>query len=112
MIKISHLSLGVSDLRASGAFYRDALGLQVEDLGGDLAVNWPDFLLTLHENPPAGRGKFHFGFKVGQRSEVDAWAERLRGKGAQIVAGPAAREGTYHLFVLDPDAYEIEIYAD
>lgn len=112
MIRVSHLSLGISDLDQSEKFYRDVLGLNVERDGDDLAVRWPDFLLTLRLNPPADRAKFHYGFQVPSRAEVDEWGKRLRERGAQMVSGPSDHNGTYQLFFLDPDAYEIEIFAD
>ena len=111
-MKISHLSLGVTDLNASEAFYRDVLGLPTQRHGEDVRVEWPDFSLLLTERPPADRSKFHFGFRVGSEPEVDAWAERLRSHHAQIIAGPASNDGTRQLFFLDPDQYVIEIYAE
>jgi len=111
MMKISHLRLGVSDLEQSEHFYRESLGLNVERSGSDVVVRWPGFVLSLIENPPAGRAKFQFGFEVESRAQVDEWAERLRKGGAQIVAGPAENDGVYRLFLLDPDSYEIEIFS-
>jgi catechol 2,3-dioxygenase-like lactoylglutathione lyase family enzyme len=111
-MKIAHLSLGVSNLAQSEQFYRDVLGLPVQREGDDVFVRWPDFLLVLSERPPAGRSKFHFGFRVSSDAEVDAWADRLRSKGVQIVSGPATSDGTHQLFFLDPDQYEIEIFSE
>jgi catechol 2,3-dioxygenase-like lactoylglutathione lyase family enzyme len=111
-LKISHLSLGVSDLPASERFYRDVLGLPTQRDGEDVVVQWPDFLLILTEKPPTDRSKFHFGFRVGSRGEVDSWADRLRSNSVQIIAGPASDNGTHQLFFLDPDQYVLEIYAD
>ena len=111
-MKISHLSLGVTQLTASEEFYRDVLGLPAQRDGEDVRVEWPDFLLILRERPPADRSKFHFGFRVGSAAEVDAWAERLRSNGVQIISGPATDDGTRQLFFLDPDQYELEIYAE
>jgi catechol-2,3-dioxygenase len=110
MKKLSRLTLGVSDLEESKRFYGDMLGLNIERRGDDLVVQWPDFALTLRQNPPAGRGKFHFGFQVDTRAEVDSWAQKLR-ENAQVVSGPSELDGNYQLFVLDPDAYEIAIFA-
>lgn len=110
-MKISHLSLGVSDLAASEKFYRDVLGLATERDGDDVRVEWPDFLLVLSEKPPADRSKFHFGFRVGSGAEVDTWAERLRSNSVQIISGPAGEDGARQLFFLDPDQYVVEIYA-
>ena len=110
-MKISHLSLGVTQLDESEKFYRDILGLPAQRNGEDVRVQWPDFLLVLTERPPADRSKFHFGFRVGSAAEVDGWAERLRSNGVQIISGPATDNGTRQLFFLDPDQYELEIYA-
>lgn len=111
-MRISHLSLGVADIGASEAFYRDVLGLDTKREGEDVRVAWPDFLFILTERPPADRGKFHFGFRVEDASQVDAWAERLRANGVQIIAGPSGENGSRQLFFLDPDDYVIEIYAN
>ncbi|HKU68069.1 MAG TPA: VOC family protein [Candidatus Baltobacteraceae bacterium] len=110
-MKISHLSLGVSDLRASEKFYRDVLGLATKRDGEDVRVEWPEFLLVLSEKPPTDRSKFHFGFRIDSQAEVDTWAERLRANGVQIISGPATDNGTRQLFFLDPDQYVVEIYA-
>ncbi len=70
-MKISHLSLGVSDIAESEVFYRDVLGLSTQRDGDEVRVQWPDFLLMLIEKPPTDRSKFHFGFQVGSGAEVD-----------------------------------------
>ena len=111
-MKLAHLSLGVSDLARSEAFYRDVLGLTAQREGADVFVRWPEFLLVLSERPPASRGKFHFGFRVESAAQVDEWADRLRAAGAQIVSGPATDGNTRQLFFLDPDEYEVEIFSD
>lgn len=111
-LKLTRLSLGVSDLSESEVFYRDALGLPVERRDSDLFVRWPDLLLVLTENPPSARGKFHFGFKVESDAEVDAWAERLRARGVRVIGRPISQDGIRKFFFLDPDQYEIEIYRE
>jgi catechol 2,3-dioxygenase-like lactoylglutathione lyase family enzyme len=104
--------LGVSDLAASERFYRDVLDLPTQRDGEDVRVEWPGFLLVLTEKPPTDRSKFHVGFRVGTRAEVDSWADRLRSSSVQIISGPASDNGTHQLFFLDPDQYVLEIYAD
>jgi catechol 2,3-dioxygenase-like lactoylglutathione lyase family enzyme len=111
-MKIAHLSLGVTNIAESEKFYRDVLQLPAKREGDEVLVRWPDFLLVLTEKPPAARGKFHFGFRVDSAADVDAWAQRLRSCGVQIVAGPATDGATRQLFFLDPDSYEVEIYSD
>lgn len=111
-MKITHLSLGVTDLSASEKFYRDVLGLETKRDGEDVRIAWPDLLLILSEKPPADRSKFHFGFRVNSEAEVDSWAERLRSNSVQILSGPASDNGSRQLFFLDPDQYVVEIYAE
>lgn len=110
-LKVSHLSLGVADVERSVKFYRDVLGLPVRSEGDDAVVHWSDFELVITARPPAHRSKMHFGFRVASKAEVDAWAERLRESGTEIVSGPSDNNGTYQLFTVDPDNYELEIYA-
>jgi catechol 2,3-dioxygenase-like lactoylglutathione lyase family enzyme len=104
--------LGVSDLAASETFYRDVLQLETKRDGEDVRVEWPDFLLVISERPPADRSKFHFGFRVDDAAEVDAWAQRLRSNNVQILSGPATDNGMRQLFFLDPDQYVLEIYSE
>ena len=111
-MRITHLSLGVSDLAASETFYRDVLGLEAKRDGDDVRVEWKDFLLVISERPPADRSKFHFGFRVDNAGEVDAWAQRLRSNNVQILSGPATDGGMRQLFFLDPDQYVLEIYSE
>jgi catechol 2,3-dioxygenase-like lactoylglutathione lyase family enzyme len=111
MLRFGHLSLGVSDLDASERFYRDVLGLPAERVGEQTEVRFPDFLLVLTSNPPAARGKFHFGFRVESAAEVDRWARRLRDCGAGNVSGPSGDDGDRKVIFIDPDGYQIEIYA-
>jgi catechol 2,3-dioxygenase-like lactoylglutathione lyase family enzyme len=110
-LKVSHLSLGVADVDRSEQFYHGVLQLPTRRDGDDAVVQWPDFELVISARPPAHRSKMHFGFRVPSRSDVDAWAQRIREKGTEIVSGPSDNDGTYQLFIVDPDNYEVEIYA-
>jgi catechol 2,3-dioxygenase-like lactoylglutathione lyase family enzyme len=110
-MKLSHLSLGVSNVDESEKFYRDILNLPALREGHEVFVQWPDFLLVLSENPPADRSKFHFGFEVGTSADVDMWAGRLRENGVQVISGPATEGGTRQVFFRDPDDYVIEIFS-
>jgi len=109
-LRLSHLSLGVSDLEVSERFYRDVLGLPTQRSGDEIEVHWPDFLLILSSRPPAARGKFHFGFQVASAADVDIWAERLRAGGVNIMSGPFGEGRERQIYFVDPDNYEIEIY--
>lgn len=109
-LRLAHLTLGISDLDISEPFYRDVLGLPTVRRGDEIEVRWPDFVLILTPRPPAGRGKFHFGFRVGAAEDVDRWAERVRANSVDIVSGPLTDGETRQLYFVDPDNYEIEIY--
>jgi catechol 2,3-dioxygenase-like lactoylglutathione lyase family enzyme len=111
-MKLSHLSLGVSNIDQSERFYRDVLNLPALREGSEVFVQWPDFLLVLSEKPPADRSKFHFGFEVDTSADVDMWAGRLRENNVQIISGPATDGGTRQVFFLDPDSYVIEIFSN
>jgi catechol 2,3-dioxygenase-like lactoylglutathione lyase family enzyme len=111
-LRLTHLSLGVSNVAVSERFYRDVLGLPTEHVDDHVEIRWSDdFLLILTPSPPAGRAKFHFGFRVGTPEEVDAWAARLRDRGVDIVTGPSSSNGLRQLYCIDPDDYQIEIYS-
>jgi catechol 2,3-dioxygenase-like lactoylglutathione lyase family enzyme len=112
-LKLTHLSLGVSNIAISERFYGDVLGLPTQRAGDHVEIRWSDdFLLILTASPPAGRGKFHFGFRVESAEEVDAWAARLRERGVEIVIGPSGENGRRQLYCIDPDDYKIEIYCE
>ena len=112
-LRLTHLSLGVSNLGISERFYGDVLGLPTKRIDDRVEIRWSDdFLLILVSNPPAGRGKFHFGFRVATAAEVDAWAERLREKGVEMVTGPSGENGLRQVYCIDPDDYKIEIYSE
>lgn len=109
-LRLSHLSLCVTDLDIAHAFYRDVMGLQTEREGETVKVRWPDFLFILEAAPPSERSKFHFGFRVDSPEDVDRWEERFRASGTRILAGPSNRDGGRALFLADPDHYTIEIF--
>ena len=110
-LRPAHLSLGVSDLAVSERFYRDVLGFTPRRQDHELFLELPDFLIVLTESPPAGRHKFHFGFKVDTNEEVDAWAQRAKSHGARVEL-PHDRDGGRAVFLNDPDDYIIEIFSE
>ena len=111
-LRLTHLSLGVANLDVSEKFYREVLDLPVQRVDDHVEVRWNDFLLILTSSPPAGRGKFHFGFRVETKAEVDAWGKRLRELGVDIVIGPSGEGSLRQLYCIDPDDYKIEIYSE
>ncbi|ARO30701.1 glyoxalase/bleomycin resistance protein/dioxygenase family protein [Rhizobium sp. NXC14] len=115
---IDHITIAVSDLEKSKAFYESAL----EPLGyrcafGKQGVFWAfDVGGSLFEiqrtddKPPLTR--VHVAFRVRDRAEVAAFYQAALLAGARDNGAPGPRpeyaENYYACFVLDPDGYNIE----
>jgi catechol 2,3-dioxygenase-like lactoylglutathione lyase family enzyme len=104
-----HVEIHVSDLAASRAFYREALGLPTAD--GEL-VEWGDFgIVAVDGEHPLSRN-LHIAFGVETRDDVDAWWNRMTGAGYASDGEPGLRPeytATYYgAFVLDPDGNSVE----
>ncbi len=108
---IHHVSVNVSDVAASIAFYSDVLGAAVRvdrpDLGIDGAwLDVGDHQVHLIEAPtPPNLGQ-HFAVRV---DDVAAVVAELRGKG--LAVADAVRIGPgLQTFVEDPDGNVIELH--
>ena len=127
--RLSVLTLAVSDLERSVAFYRDGLGLPTEgiigrefehgavaffDLAGGLKLAvWAQADLAHDSGLPAvpgGSTSFSIGHNVSNRGEVDAVIAQARAAGATIVK-PAADTfyGGYAGYFTDPDGHLWEV---
>ena len=127
--RITVLTLGVSDLEQSLAFYRDGLGLPTQGIVGQefeygavaffelqnglLLALWPRTSIArdsgLPLQPPSATD-FTIGHNVGSKEEVDAVMDQARRAGARIVK--AAGEtfwGGYAGYFQDPDGHLWEI---
>jgi catechol 2,3-dioxygenase-like lactoylglutathione lyase family enzyme len=117
-VVIDHMSIGVSDLRASRRFYLAALaplgfveqgswseGAQEVAFGPD---DLDDFAISTKYPPSAG----HVAFSADTREQVDAFYDAAIAAGATDNGGPGVRPeysaGYYGAFVLDPDGYNVE----
>jgi len=71
-----------------------------------------DFPATMQEvrGKPLIHRRFHFGFRVDTRDEVDAWLAEIRKAEAPITHGPEDYGDYYTFSCRDPDGYAIEIY--
>lgn len=128
--RITLLTLGVRDLEASLAFYRDGLGFATPGIVGtefehgavvfiDLEsgmklVLWPVASLAhdtgLPLRPPAGPPPIAIAHNVLTREEVDAVMMQARRAGASIVKEPGDTfYGGYAGYFADPDGYLWEI---
>jgi catechol 2,3-dioxygenase-like lactoylglutathione lyase family enzyme len=120
--RISLVTLGVTDLARSIAFYRDGLKLPLRDVAPgvaffELAGTWLS-LFPRHELArdatvsPAGEGfrGFTIAHNVGTRAEVDAvLAEATRSGATLIKPARDAEWGGYSGYFADPDGFLWEV---
>lgn len=127
--RINVITLGVSDLERSLAFYRDGLGLPTEGIIGkefehgavaffDLQAGlklaiWPRKSISHDSGLPLGRPsptEFTLGHNVSSKSEVDVVMEQSKKAGAVIVK-PAQDTfwGGYAGYFQDPDRHLWEV---
>lgn len=116
--QMGRVELTVSDLDRSLDYYRRAIGLRVrsqDDGRASLGSNGRE-LLVLHEVPgaqpaPSNTGLFHFALLVPERRALAAWlAHAIR---EQVpLTGVSDHFVSEALYLRDPDAHGIEIYAD
>jgi catechol 2,3-dioxygenase-like lactoylglutathione lyase family enzyme len=121
-VVIDHVTVGVSDLERSRAFYARAL----LPLGfSEIAVSpagLPEVEFGLEEAPnfaistayPTG-APVHVAFAADRREQVDAFHAAALAAGGRDNGAPGLRpeysEGYYGAFVLDPDGHNIEAVA-
>lgn len=118
-VVIDHVTVGVSDLMRSRAFYTQALvPLGFSEIGrwreGDREIAFgleeaDDFAIsTAYASGPS----VHVAFAADRREQVDAFHAAAIAAGGRDNGAPALRseysEGYYGAFVLDPDGHNIE----
>ncbi len=127
--RISVITLGVSDLSRSLAFYRDGMGLPTEGIIGtefeDGAVVFfnvnPKLILALYPKSalakdahvsvgPSSAAEFAIGHNVGSKQEVDAIMQQAKQAGAKITDPAHDRFwGGYSGYFQDPDGHLWEV---
>ncbi|WP_420123854.1 VOC family protein [Nakamurella sp.] len=116
--QVDHLSLTVTDLEVSHAFYCDVLDfVQIYDFGyGRIYVHNPSaFILTLVAHPERVGGRFtelttgldHLGLAAADLDDLRAWEQRFRERGVEFTPIREAEFG-YHLNFRDPDGIALE----
>jgi catechol 2,3-dioxygenase-like lactoylglutathione lyase family enzyme len=111
MRAMNHLNLVVSDVERSAAFYQTLFGMERQYQEGEfifLACGETDVALV--RGKPLIHRRFHFGFRVDSREEVDQWIEAVRKHEAPITHGPEDYGDYYTFSCRDPDGYALEIY--
>jgi catechol 2,3-dioxygenase-like lactoylglutathione lyase family enzyme len=119
---LGHISLGVTDLARSAAFYDAALGAlgYVRVFGSDRAVGYgvpgadADRLLLIAQPAPVRppSSGFHLAFAAPNREAVDGFHRAALQNGGADEGAPGLRPqygaDYYATFVLDPDGYKLE----
>jgi catechol 2,3-dioxygenase-like lactoylglutathione lyase family enzyme len=117
---IDHLSLGVSDLGASAAFYDAALAplrftrqLEIEGAigyGSERPVFWIG--RPAHDAPVSTPSGLHVAFVATERAAVEAFHAAATGGGGRDAGAPGLRphyhENYYAAFLLVPDGHKVE----
>lgn len=126
---VHHVTLIVSDLEDTTAFYRDLLGMTLVRTGvnpddpyarhyvfGDDDGS-PGTMLTFMEYPNMAAGEVgvgsthHIALRVGSRAELDGWVGHLRAHNVQCT-DPLDRGGYDSTYLRDPDNHIIELATD
>jgi uncharacterized protein len=133
--RISVITLAVSDLEESLAFYRDGLGLQTNGVigtefkgdethasgatvmfeleNGLILALYPRTALALDANEPDGTPntvEFSIGHLVQSKEEVDTLLNQAKAAGATVTDEPHERPwGIYSGYFKDPDGHLWEI---
>lgn len=133
--RVHVITLGVSDLDRSLAFYREGLGLESPGVGGTEFVGdettpagavamfeleggvilalYPRAELMKDANLPLGpqkTGEFSLGHLVDSRAEVDALLAEAEAAGATLTDRPHERPwGIYSGYFRDPDGHLWEV---
>jgi catechol 2,3-dioxygenase-like lactoylglutathione lyase family enzyme len=124
---IDHLSLDVTDLARSRAFYdavlaplgyarraeqEDSYGYGPASTRGDTAIGSHAFAFWIGEEPKAQPANGHVCFKAKSRAAVDAFYRAALAAGGRDNGAPGLRpeyHPTYYAaFVLDPDGHRLE----
>ncbi len=116
---IDHVSIGVSDLHASAAFYQSVLAplgyYKLEDRPATIGFGkkYAEFWINLRQGcAPAGDGGNHIALRAGSREAVDAFHAAALVAGGLSDGAPGDRphfgNGYYAAFIRDPDGNRIE----
>lgn len=111
----SHVTIAVSNLEKSLAFYVDTLGMQLVHRGdSDVYLEWGTAWVCLLERP--GRevhvqrlGVDHVAFYVPPQHFGSA-VQFLKDHSVKIVRGPVQRGKGWSVNFLDPDGTELELH--
>jgi catechol 2,3-dioxygenase-like lactoylglutathione lyase family enzyme len=111
MRTLNHLSLVVSDVERAASFYESLFGMTRQWREGEFVfLACGDTDVALVRGQPLIHRRFHFGFRVDSRHEVDAWLAKVKAHAAPVTHGPEDYGDYYTFSCRDPDGYAVEIY--
>ena len=112
---LDHVTIRVSDLAASGRFYRrvfELLGFPAEPSADEIFLEWNDFSIARATDERPLTRRLHAGFAAQSREQVDAWWQALTADGHPDDGAPGPRPeyapDYYGAFLLDPDGNSVE----
>jgi catechol 2,3-dioxygenase-like lactoylglutathione lyase family enzyme len=118
---LTHIHLMVRDVERSLAFYKRVFGLEERFREGRHMVflNTPGSQDLITLNADAGEGEVagasggvnHFGFRLGDGSDLDVAVRDVEAAGGSIVKRGEHAPGIPFLYIRDPDGYLIELLA-
>src|ERR1700674_385443 len=114
-MKLNHLHLMVTDVRAASAFLEKYFGLRSNGGNAGLGMLSDDdgFVLTLMKASKTTNllypSNFHIGFFVESEAKVDAINRRLKDDGYDVA--PPERQHSYSFYVAAPGGVTIELGA-
>lgn len=106
------------DPKALTAWYRDHLGIALEDFGGAI-LKWPDDPaddggLTVWNLADRGSEWFspsESSFMINYRvDDLDGMLAQLAEAGVEAVAGPESHENGRFAWIMDPDGNKVELW--
>jgi catechol 2,3-dioxygenase-like lactoylglutathione lyase family enzyme len=113
---LTHVALGVRDLRKSTRFYTSLLGARVvyED-PSFVQLQTPgsrDVIVLERRARGAGKsgGIVHFGFRLRRATDIDRAIEAVKAAGGRVKSHGEFVPGEPYVFAADPDGYEIELW--
>jgi predicted enzyme related to lactoylglutathione lyase len=107
-----------NDSAALAAWYRQHLGMQLEDFGGAI-LRWPDDKaedhgLTVWSVAKADSKWFspsNASFMINYRVDnLDELLAQLRAGGVEIIQGPESAENGKFAWIMDPDGNKVELW--
>lgn len=107
---LNHITIAVSDLNRSLAFYTESLGMTPHvrwDGGAYLSSGGVWFCLSLDDASP-GRDYSHIALDVAQE-DFEALADKLRA--ADVVEWKQNSSEGFSMYLLDPDGHKLEIHS-